>query len=102
MEDELHLIGLIDPTEPAVIQQMRKELRVRHMSLETERAYVGWAQRFIKQCGSPDLASFGEGEIKTFLTDLAVERNVTAGTQKQAKCGLLFLFRSGTRTSERP
>ena len=92
VEDELHLIGQIDPTEPAVIQQMRKELRVRHMSLETERAYVGWAQRFIKQCGARDLASFGEREIKTFLTDLAVERNVTAGTQKQAKCGLLFLF----------
>ena len=35
---------------------------------------------------------FGEGEIKTFLTDLAVDGNVTAGTQKQAKCALLFLF----------
>ena len=30
MQDERHLIGQIDPTEPAVIQQMRKELRVRH------------------------------------------------------------------------
>ena len=47
-----------------------------------------------EHCGSPDLAKFGEGEIKTFLTDLAVEGNVTAGTQKQAKCALLFLFQA--------
>jgi hypothetical protein len=30
--------------------------------------------------------------IKAFLTELAVEGNVTAGTQNQAKCALLFLF----------
>jgi len=32
--------------------------------------------------------------IKAFLTDLAVERDVTAGTQNQAKCALLFLYQS--------
>ncbi len=90
--DERHLIGCIDPAEPNVVQTMRRELRVRHKSLETERAYVGWVQRFIQHCGSPELASFGEREIKAFLTDLTVERNVTAGTQKQAKCALLFLY----------
>jgi hypothetical protein len=31
-------------------------------------------------------------EIRGFLTQLAVERDVTAGTQNQAKCALLFLF----------
>jgi len=52
------------------------------------------AVRFIQHCGSADLGSFGEGEIKTFLTDLAVEGNVTVGTQKQAKCALLFLYQT--------
>jgi len=42
VEDERHLIGQIDPSEPAIIQQMRKELRLRHKALTTERAYVGW------------------------------------------------------------
>ena len=55
---------------------------------------MGWAERFIEHCKSPDLASFGEGEIKAFLTDLAVERDVTAGTQNQAKCALLFLYQN--------
>jgi integron integrase len=92
VEDERHLIGPIDPREPAIIQQMRREMRVRHKALETETAYVGWVKRFIAHCRSPELKNFGEGEIKTFLTDLAVEGNVTAGTQKQAKCALLFLY----------
>jgi integron integrase len=51
-------------------------------------------ERFIRHCGSPDLAKFGEEDIKTFLTDLAVEGDVTAGTQKQAKCALLFVFQT--------
>jgi len=59
VEDERHLIGQIDPNDPAVIQRMRKELRVRHKALETERAYVGWAERFIEHCKSPDLAPNG-------------------------------------------
>jgi hypothetical protein len=94
VQDERHLIGRIDTNEPELIQRMRREMRVRHKALETERAYVGWVQRFVRHCGSPDLAKFGEGEIKTFLTDLAVEGDVTAGTQKQAKCALLFLYQT--------
>jgi integron integrase len=67
---------------------------VRQKALETERAYVGWVQRFIRHCGADDVTQFGEAEIKTFLTDLAVEGDVTPGTQNQAKCALLFLFQS--------
>lgn len=92
VRDERHLVGHIDPSEPAVIQQVRRELRLRHKALPTERAYVGWLMRFMQHCGSPDLARFGEPEIKAFLTTLAVRGNVTAGTQNQAKCALLFLF----------
>jgi hypothetical protein len=92
--DERHLIGWIDPREPAVIQQMRRELRVRRKSLETERSYVGWARRFLKHCRTQELQESGEPEIAAFLTQLAVEGDVTAGTQKQAKSALLFLFQS--------
>jgi integron integrase len=92
LRDERQLVGRIDPSEPPVIQQVRRELRLRHKALPTERAYVGWLLRFIRHCGSPDLARFGAAEIKAFLTDLAVRGNVTAGTQNQAKCALLFLY----------
>ena len=94
VSDERHLIGIIDSSEPEVIQEMRRELRGRHKALETERAYVGWAIRFIRHCGSDELRNFGEPEIKSFLTSLAVDRDVTAGTQDQAKCSLLFLYQT--------
>ena len=92
IDDEKKLIGQIDPNEPAVIQEMRRELRVQHKALETERAYVGWVFRFMRHCGSEELRGFGEAEIKSFLTALAVEGDVAAATQDQAKSALLFLY----------
>lgn len=92
--DERHLIGHIDPNEPPLLQQTRRELRLRHRSLLTERSYVGWLRRFIAHCGSADLSQFGEPQIKRFLSNLAVTGNVTAGTQNQAKCALLFLYQT--------
>jgi integron integrase len=92
--DERQVIGIIDPGESAIIQQTRRELRVRHKALLTERAYVGWIERFIRFCGVADVAQCREADIKAFLTDLAVARNVSVSTQNQAKCALLFLFRN--------
>ncbi|HUG67196.1 MAG TPA: phage integrase N-terminal SAM-like domain-containing protein [Pirellulaceae bacterium] len=63
-------------------------------SSDTEKAYVGWVRRFIAHCGSEDLQQFGEPQIRSFLTIQAVEGNVAAGTQDQAKCALLFLYQS--------
>ncbi len=92
VSDERKLIGEIDPNEPAIIQRMRRSLRVMRRSLETERAYIGWIMRFIVFCGDDDLEMFGEKEIKAFLTGLAVEGDVSGGTQNQAKSALLFLY----------
>lgn len=93
IRDERHLIGRIDPREPPILQQTRRELRLRHKAFRTERTYIGWIKRFIHHCGTVDLATTGEAEIKAFLTHLAVVGDVTAGTQNQAKSALLFLFR---------
>jgi integron integrase len=92
--DDRELVGIIDPTEPAILQQMRRELRLRRKAMETEKAYVGWARRFIGHCGSAELQQFGEPQIRSFLTSLAVEGQVAAGTQDQAKSALLFLYQS--------
>ena len=73
---------------------MRRELRLHFKQLETERAYVGWIKRFIRFCGSADLEAFGDNEIKAFLTELAVTRNVAPNTQNQAKSALLFLYKT--------
>lgn len=88
-------VGLIDPNEPAVVQRLRRECRLLHYSLRTEKAYAGWVERFLKRYSLGDedsLAAVGESEVKEFLTELAVEGNVAASTQNQAFSGLLFLF----------
>jgi len=90
--DVASLVGEIDTSEPAAIQEMRRELRVKRRSLQTERAYVGWVARFIKHCGSAELQQFGETQIKSFLTSMAVDGGVAASTQNQAKSALLFLY----------
>ena len=90
--DEPQIVGIIDPNEPEVIQHLRRELRRRRKALETERAYVGWIQRFMKFCNTEQLDQVAEQELRRFLTWLAVEENVAPNTQTQAKSALLFLY----------
>jgi hypothetical protein len=70
--DNQELVGIIDPREPAILQQMRRELRLRRKAMETEKAYVGWVRRFIDHCGSADLQQFGEPQIRSFRRVLAL------------------------------
>lgn len=91
--DERHLVGVIDPNEPAIIQRTRRELRLRHRALRTEQSYVGWIERFLRFCGTAEPPRLTEAGIRAFLTQLAVEGNVAASTQNQAKAAMLFLFR---------
>jgi len=86
------LVGQIDPNEPKIIQQMRRELRLHYRQLDTERAYIGWVRRFTVFCGSADVSSFSTSQIRAFLSSLAVDHNVAPNTQKQAKAALLFLY----------
>ena len=89
------LIGLIDPNEPPMIQQLRRECRLMHYSDRTEKAYAGWVERFMRRFSldpANTLTAVGEHEVKTFLTELAVEGHVASSTQNQAFSGLLFLF----------
>lgn len=86
----------IDPNAPEVVQQLQRACRRMHYSLRTERAYIGWVERFIKTYNLPDLVSWehtGEAEITEFLTELAVDHNVAPSTQDQALCALLFVYK---------
>ena len=117
--EEQVMIGKLDDSECAVIRQVRRELRVQGKALETERAYVGWVERFMTFCEvspvkqeSPakglseaehaererqhvarSFAGIAEPEIRNFLTKLAADLEVAPNTQGQAKSALLFLFR---------
>jgi len=78
---------------PKLLDRMRSEMRLRHMSLRTEVAYVEWARRFILFHGRRHPKEMGGAEVTAFLSHLAVDRRVSASTQNQAKAALLFLYR---------
>jgi integron integrase len=78
---------------PKLLDRMRAEIRLRHYSLRTEYTYVDWARRYIFFHNKRHPKEMGPAEVQAFLSHLAVERNVSASTQNQAKAALLFLYR---------
>lgn len=81
------------PDAPRLLDQVRDRLRVKHYSIRTETAYLGWIKRYILFHGKRHPADMGRPEAEAFLTSLAVERNVSAATQNQALSALLFLYK---------
>lgn len=75
-----------------LLDRVRAACRVRHYSLRTEQAYVYWTRRFVLAHGKRHPREMGGVEVTAFLTSLAVEANVAAGTQNQALSALLFLY----------
>jgi integrase len=78
---------------PKLLDRVRIAIRTRHYSLRTEEAYVAWIRRFIFFHNKRHPMEMGEPEINAFLSGLAVKERVSASTQNQALCALLFLYR---------
>ena len=76
-----------------LLDRVRDAVRIRHYSLRTETAYVGWIRRYIYFHGVRHPDEMGSAEVVEFLSDLAVNGNVAASTQNQALAALLFLYR---------
>jgi integron integrase len=101
------------------LDQCREVMRFKQLSHRTEETYVQWIRRFILFHRHKNLTSLrpspllsgaereticggwiwrhpedmGEVEVRSFLTDLAVTRQVGAATQNQALNAMLFLYR---------
>lgn len=89
------VVGKINPREPDVIQQFRRQLRLHGRALNTEKAYVQKLRAFMADRGLQTLADFeriGAADVEAHLTDLAVDGDVAPSTQDQAFYALLFLF----------
>lgn len=80
------------PTLP-LLTQVRARIRLKHYSIRTEQAYADWIRRFVLFHGKRHPSALGAAEVEAFLTHLAVDGNVAAATQNQAKSALLFLYR---------
>jgi integron integrase len=82
------------PEEPKLLDQVRDLIRLKHYSIRTEQAYLGWIRRFIRFHHKRHPKEMGKTEIEAFLTHLAVQENVAASTQNQAMNAILFLYRN--------
>jgi integron integrase len=75
------------------LHEVRRVVRAHHFSIRTEESYVHYVADYICFHGSRHPGKLGVPEVRSYLTHLAVERQVTASTQNVARCALLFLYR---------
>jgi len=75
------------------MERVRSELRTRHYSLRTENTYLYWIRHFIRFNDKCHPETMGNAEIEHFLNYLAVHRRVSAATQNQALCAIIFMYR---------
>lgn len=92
----------MDRSPPKLLDRVRQAIRVRHYSRRTEDAYVHWVRRYILFHGKRHPSEMRAKEISAFLTWLAVEGQVSASTQNQALCAVLFLYRHVLEIDVRP
>ena len=84
--------GQPSATPPRLLDRVRADLRSRHYSPRTEKTYVAWIRRFILFHRKRHPETMSGADVGEFLTHLANQGKVSAGTQNQALAALLFLF----------
>jgi len=87
---------LLKPTHAdwtSVYGDLQSEIKLRHYSPKTLKAYRGWVRQFQAFTRSKDPKLLSASDVKDFLTHLAVKRKVSASSQNQAFNSLLFFFR---------
>ena len=83
--------GLVRPWE-----ELRLRIRTRHYSYKTECSYADWVRRFFAYVSERQQARHPRVDadsVRNYPTYLAVRQQVSASTQNQALCALLFLCR---------
>ncbi len=68
----------VSQDSPKLLDRMRAEIRVRHYSIRTEETCLDWARRFILFHHKRHPRDMGADEVQSFLSYLAVKRNVAA------------------------
>lgn len=74
------------------LEKLKKEIRLKRYSYRTEQAYLGWVKRYLRFLNKKKIAGNYEVKIVAFLNYLTEHRNVTASTQNQALCSLIFFY----------
>lgn len=73
--------------------KFKEVLRSGRYSQDTERAYLGWYERFERFHGGRDPRELGADDVKAFLSDMAARRQVAPSTRNQAINALAFFYK---------
>lgn len=79
--------------KPRLLDQVRLSIRRKHYSHRTEQSYIYWIRYYIRFNKLRHPSEMREPEVRHFLDHLAVNRKVSASTQNQALCAILYLYR---------
>jgi len=85
---------MTEKNKPKLLDQVRQIIRIKHYSLRTEESYINWIKRFIFFHNKKHPIEMGEEEIGQFITYLAKNDKVSASTQNQALCAIIFLYKN--------
>ncbi|MDD5451558.1 MAG: integron integrase [Desulfovibrionales bacterium] len=83
----------VSPEWDKVIADLASEIKTRHYSRRTLKAYALWSRQFQKFLRDKPPHELSSADVKEYLTYLAVKCHVAASTQNQAFNALLFVFR---------
>lgn len=84
----------IPASSSRLIDQLRLNIRQRGMAYKTEQTYLYWIRCYILFHKKRHPKDMGAAEVEEFLHYIAIERHVTANTQKTALNALVFLYRT--------
>ncbi len=80
-------------SKPKLLDQVRLTLRKLRYSKKTEEAYTKWIKDFIIFNNKQHPEKLDNKHISDYLSYLAVNRRVSASTQNQALCAIVFLYK---------
>ena len=84
---------------PEIYRQFLVSMRIPEYSMNTEKSYLGWINRFLRFHHGLLPSHLSEPEVASFLEHLALKRKVAGATQSQALNALVFFF---ARVLEKP
>ena len=81
------------PQSSPFLESVRIVIRSKNYSIKTEHTYLKWVRHFIQFHNKRHPQDMGALEIESYLSHLAVERNVAPATQRVALNALVFMYR---------
>ena len=76
------------------MDRLREAIRKKRLAYSTEKTYLYWVREYIYFHNKRHPEDMDGTEVEEFLTHLAIDKNVTANTQKTALNALVFLYRT--------